>query len=264
MKILIIIFAIINFSLIAQELPEDMQSSEAILQTEKKLDENIVLINKRLTSHSKLLRMKVKILPARTVLYKGVANGNRCEFSKDQEAKENNCLHLEVYDFIASEQGLSNKGLGAKNKAMVLFFGGQVSEENDPRKIPPREINQIFSRIYMEDFRNGAKVISEVTDEAPGTDPLQNNNYFMFYQVDGYPFYGTEETPSEKGVGRYNLAVVENTKSHDIRNSFKKKFYVKHIDYFDKLYAKIYSFNNKGGNREYERNIRVLKESLKY
>jgi hypothetical protein len=263
-KIWIILFAIINFSLLAQELPEDMQSSESILQTEKKLDQDIVLINKRLTSHSKLLRMKVKILPARTVLYKGIANGNKCDISKDQEAKENNCIHLEVYDFIDSDQGLSNKGLGSKNKAMVLFFGGTASDEIDPRKVPSREINQIFSRIYMEDFRNGSKVISEVTDESPGIDPLQNNNYFLFYQVDGYPFYGTEETPSEKGVGKYNLAVVENTKSHDIRNTFKKKFYVKHIDYFDKLYAKIFSFNNKGGNREYQRNIRVLQESLKY
>lgn len=262
-RILLAIFILFS-PLLAQEQKQDNQASEAILATEKKLDQDIVRINKRMMSHSKLLRMKVKILPAKTVFYKGRAEGNTCVLSADQESKENNCLHLEVYDFLESDRGLSEKGYGSKNKTVELFFGGQASEESDPKSIPPRELNQIFSRVYMEDFRNGSKIISDITDNAPGTDPLQNNNYYLFYQVDGYPFFGTEETPSEKGVGKYSLSSVENTKSHDIRNVFKKKFYIKHIDNFDKLYSKIYSFNDRGGNREYKRNVRILKESLNY
>ncbi len=242
----------------------DLQSSESILATEKLLDEEIVRLNQRLTRHARLLKMKVKILPGQTILYKGIAKENQCELARDQESNENNCIHLEVYDFIDSDKGLSNKSLGPKNKTMVLFFGGNPSEEKDPARVPPREINKIFTRVYFEDFRINSRVISEITDEAPATNPLQNENYYLFYQVDGYPFYGTEETPSEKGVGRYNLAVVENSKSHDVRNTFKKKFYVKHLDYFDKLFTKTFDFNNRDGNRNYKRNIQVLQDSLRY
>lgn len=262
-KNILLFLLVLSFPLLSQE-KQDYQSSEAIIQTEKILDQRIVEINGRLKNHAKLLRMKTRILPAKTVLYKGIAQGNDCVIAKNQEAMENNCIHLEVYDFLESDRGWSEKSLGSKNKTMVLFFGGEASREEDPRNVPPRELKQIFSRVYWEEFNTQIKIISEITDEAPSTDPLQNNNYFLFYQVDGYPFYGTEESPSQKGVGKYNLAVVENTKSHDIRNSFKKQFYVKHIDNFDKLFSKIYSFNNKAGNREYRRNIRVLQDSLKY
>lgn len=263
-KYLLIAIFISTSAIFSQDAVMDSQTSEAILATEKKLDGEIVRFNSRLKSHSKLLVMRVKVLPAQTVFYKGKANGDKCEMSQDQEALDNNCLHLEVYDFIGSERGLSHKSLGAKNKTMILFFGGDASQELDPRNVPPRAVSKILSQVYMRDFTNGDLVISEITDEAPGTEPLQNNNFYLFYQNDGYPFRGVAETPSEKGVGRYNLEVVENTKSHDVRNGFKKLFYVKHLDYFDKLYTKIYSFNNRDGNKNYKRNLEVLKESLSY
>jgi hypothetical protein len=251
-------------SIASQDTVKDSQSSEAILATEKELDQKIIELNKRFMSHAKLLKVMVKILPAQTVMFKGKADGTKCILSKDQEADTNDCIHLELYDFVGSDRGLSAKGLGAKNKYLTIFFAGAASGEADYRKIPPRDVSKIFSRIYLHDFVNEEKVISEIEDVSPLTAPLQNGNYFLFYQLDGFPFSGTEESPSSKGVGRYSLEKVENSTSHDIRNTFKKKFYVKHLDNFDKLFQKIYNFNDRDGNQNYRNNIRVLKDSLNY
>lgn len=264
-KLFTLVFVIFFINtVLAQPNNPDLESSESILATERILDQEIVRLNNRLTNHSRLMKIKVKILPQKTIFYKGVAQGNKCVLAQDQEAQENNCIHVEVYDFIGSELGLSNKALGPKNKTMIITFAGEPSNEVEPAKVPPRPLQSIFSRIYVEEFRNNSKVISEITDEAPGTNPLENGNYYLFYQVDGFPFYGTEETPSDRGIGRYSLAVVNNTISNDIRNTFKKKFYIKHLDYFDKLLTKIFDFNYRDGNKNYRRNIQVLRDSLTY
>lgn len=265
-KLYLLIFILIlnTNSLVSQDASEDLQSSEAILATEKELDQKIIELNKRFTTHAKLMKVKVKILPAQTVLFKGKADGNKCVLSQDQESDTNDCMHLELYDFVGSELGLSGKGLGAKSKFITIIYSGAASQESNYRKIPPRDVGKIFSRIAMNDFVNGESVTSEIDDSSPLTSPLQNGNFFLFYQVDGFPIRGTEESPAAKGVGRYSLEKMENTTSHDIRNTFKKKFYVKHLDNFDKLFQKIYNFNDRDGNQNYRNNIRVLQDSLKY
>jgi hypothetical protein len=237
--------------------------SESILATERQLDIKIVELNKRLRSHTRLLVLNTKILPSKTVFFKGKAEGDKCLPIPDQTSSEANCLHLEIYDFPDLETPMKYPSMGSKNKTLVLFYA-TGSQERIPRKVPPGELTRIFSRIHMENFVNGEKVISEITDENPSIEPLQNNNIFLFYQVDGFPFHGTEETPSEKGVGRYSLESMVNIKSEDIRNDFKKRFYVKHLDYYDKLFTKIFNFNDQSGNENYQRNINVLRESLKY
>lgn len=265
-SIIIFITILLSWNLWAQnqDQNQNIQDSQTILATERQLDAEIVRLNTRLRSHAKLLLMKVKVLPAQTVLYKGKAKGDRCISSADQEASDNNCIHLEVYDFVGSELVGRDRSRGAKNKAMELFFAGESGIEKDPRKIPPRDITKIFSRVYVWDYKREDTVVSEITDEAPGNQPLRNNQFFLFYQKDGFPFSGTPENPSQKGVGRYNLEVVENTISFDIRNNFKKEFYIKHLDSFDKLYTKIYSFNDRDGNQNYNNNVRILRDSLKY
>ncbi|WCL50957.1 hypothetical protein [Leptospira sp. GIMC2001] len=260
----LLILIILTSTLSAQEEKVDLQSSEAVLATERAMDLQISQVNKRLRNHSKLLVMRTKVLPAQTVFYKGKGDGDKCIIAPDQTAGDNNCIHLEVYDFKDSERGLSAKSLGSLNKALTIFFAGQAPAESDPRKVPPRDIEKIFTRVYMNDFINGELIISEITDESPGTEPLDNKNLFLFFQENGNPFHGTEENPAQKGVGRYNLSVVENSTSHDIRNDFKKKYYFKHVDQFDKLFSKIFSFNDRDGNDNYRNNIRVLRDSLKY
>lgn len=245
---------------------DQSQEGRAILETEKKLDDIIFNLNNKLTRHTVLFKMKIRTLPHRTVLYKGKASqdGLKCEIAADQEAKDNNCLYLEVFSFIQSEDGKTERNLGPKNKSMILFYEGQNIDDPDPRKEPPRNLARIRSVIYQYNFQIEDKIFSEIIDQGPNTQPQHNDKIELFYQHDGYPFYGTPETPSEKGVGKYILANVENTKSNPIRNNFKRDFYIKHLDYFDKLFVKIFDYNDRDANRHYKRNVQALKDSLKY
>ena len=130
-KLFFLIFILLlgSNSIASQDTVKDSQSSEAILATEKELDQKIIELNKRFMSHAKLLKVMVKILPAQTVMFKGKADGTKCILSKDQEADTNDCIHLELYDFVGSDRGLSAKGLGAKNKYLTIFFAGAASGE---------------------------------------------------------------------------------------------------------------------------------------
>lgn len=245
---------------------DQSQEGKAIAETEKILDDQIFELNKKLTRHTVLFKMKVRTLPHRTVLYKGKASqdGMKCEIAVDQEAKDNNCLHLEVYSFIKSDDGKSELNLGPRNKTIILFYEGQNSDDPDPRKEAPRNLTRIRSVIYKYDFSIEDKVFSEIVDQAPNAQPQHDDKMELFYQHDGYPFYGTPETPSEKGVGKYVLANVENTKSNPIRNNFKRDFYRKHLDFFDKLFVKIFDYNDRDANKHYKKNVETLKNSLKY
>lgn len=245
---------------------DNSQVSEAITETEKKLDNNIFKLNEKLTKHTVLFKMKVRTLPHKTVLYKGKASadGLKCDLAADQEAQDNNCLHLEVYDFIKSEDGKAERNLGPKNKLMILFFDGANNADPDPRKEAPRNLKSIRSRIYSYNFPVEDKLMSEIIDQGPNTQPEHNDKFELFYQHDDYPLYGTPETPMEKGVGKYLLSSVENTKSNPIRNNFKRDFYMKHLDYFDKLFTKIFDYNDRDGNKHYKKNVEALKNSLKY
>lgn len=152
------------------------QSGKSMADTEKELDDNISEVNKRLRLHTVLFKMKVRTLPHKTVLYKGKpsADGERCEAADKQEAQDNTCLHLEVFDFVGSEDGKSSKNLGAKFKKMELFFEGSNNADPDPRKEQPRNLTKIRTYIYQNNFLLEDKVISVIADVAPNGEPAHN------------------------------------------------------------------------------------------
>lgn len=242
------------------------QEGKSIAETEKELDDNIFEVNKKLTRHTTLFKMKVRTLPARTVLFKGKPSqdGERCEVAPNQEAQDNTCLHLEVFDFVGSDEGKSGYNWGAKYKYIDLFFEGANNQDPEPRKEQPRNLTKLRSYIYRNDFVIEDKIITYVLDTAPNSQAAHNDKIELFYQHDGLPLFGTAENPSEKGIGKYILSGVENTKTNPIRNQFKKEFYFKNMDYFDKLFTKIFDYNDRDGNRNYRRNVEALKNSLKY
>ncbi|EMK21410.1 flagellar-coiling protein FcpB [Leptospira kirschneri] len=245
--------------------PSSAQLGQSILETEKKLDEKIFELNQRLTRHTVLMKMKVRVLPFRTVLFKGKANNDECAPAINQEDPANNCIRVEVYDFIRDEErGLNKNVQGALAKYMEIYFEGQNSNDPEPRTEPPRNINKLKSKIYKNNMVLEDKIISEVMDRGPNTQPSHNDKVEVFFQKDNYPEYGRPETPAEKGVGKYILAGVENTKTHPIRNSFKKEFYIKHLDQFDRLFTKIFDYNDQLGNENYKENVDALKDSLRY
>jgi hypothetical protein len=242
------------------------QEGKSIGETEKELDDNIFEVNKKLTRHTVLFKMRIRTLPHRTVLYKGKpsADGEKCEAAVDQEAADNTCLHLEVFDFVGSEDGRSEYNEGAKFKHFEVFFEGANNADPEPRKEQPRNITKLRTYVYKNNFIVEDKTISTIWDLAPNTVAAHNEKFELFYQHDGLPNWGTPEMPEEKGVGKYLLSSVENTKTNPIRNQFKKEFYFKNVDFFDKLFTKIFDYNDRDGNRNYRRNVEVLKQSLKY
>ncbi|MDZ4726644.1 MAG: hypothetical protein SH817_10835 [Leptospira sp.] len=245
---------------------ESSQEGKSISVTEAELDGNISEVNKKLTRHTVLFKMKVRTLPHKTVLFKGKPSqdGERCEVAKDQESKDNTCMHLEVFDFVGSEIGKSAYNIGALSKKIELFFEGANNADPDPRKEQPRNLTKVRTYVYQNNFLLEDKVISVIADTAPNGTPAHNEKIELFYQHDGFPDWGTPETPSEKGVGKYILANVENTKTNPIRNNFKKSFYFKNLDYFDKLFTKVFDYNDRDSNKHYKKNVEALKNSLKY
>ncbi|TGK13898.1 hypothetical protein EHO60_00655 [Leptospira fletcheri] len=244
---------------------DDLQAGAAILDTEKGLDERIFELNQRLTRHTVLMKMKVRILPFRTVLFKGKSNGDECVPAVSQEDPANNCIRVEVYDFIKDdERGQGKIVQGGLAKFMEIYFDGQNSNDPDPRMEPPRNMAKLISKIYKNNFLIEDKVISEIIDRTPNGQPAHNDKVEIYFQKNGYPEYGRPETPGEKGVGKYLMTSVENTKTHPIRNAFKKQFYIKHLDDFDRLFTKIFDYNDQLGNENYRENVDIMKESLKY
>lgn len=241
-----------------------LQKAASIEQTEGKLDEIIKEMNDRLKKHTKLFRMKIVNQPHKTFIYKGKAEGDKCVISEkreDQISGENNCLKLEIFDFLGAAEGQAQLNVGARHKYMVLFFESAPSEA-DPKKTQPGALKKIVSKIYVDNFKQEDLKISEVVDNEPAD--AKHSKLTIFYQHDGNPPKSTSQNPSDRGVGLYSLSDVENTKTNPIRNTFKKNFYIKHLDFFDKLFTYIYDSNETNGNERYKESNDVLKNSLKY
>lgn len=245
----------------ATDKVEDSQKGTSLEETEKKLDEIIEQLNVRLQNHTKLFKMKVSNQPRRTFLYKGKAEGDNCVKAENQEGADNNCLKLEIFDFVGAEDGLTEQGIGSKYKFMTVFYDGTPSEE-DPRKEAPKKVTKIISKVYINNFKEKDLKLSEVVDE--DLENKQHEKITIFFQHDGNPPVGTVESKSAIGYGKYYISGVENTKTNPLRNQFKKTFYIKHLDYFDKLFTYLFDANDNNGNKRYKATNEYLQNSLKY
>jgi hypothetical protein len=261
--------------------PNKLQNSEAVYTTEVKLNTQITELNKRLQDHAKLFRMKVEILPGKTLLKKGKTNGDACEIKdlsdpnnpKDvpQEDPNNNCLRLEIFDFLGVEEGISEKNIGSRSKYIELFYSAPADNE-DPELQQPIQINKIRTRILVDNYKeldNKLSVI--VTRDIDGNGTHDDKNATVFYSHDGIPPLpplspdgGSEEKRMLKGFGKYTLSVVENTKTNPTRNIFKQHFYIKSLTQFDELFTSIYDANERNANKRYKESNEVMKSSLKF
>lgn len=254
-------------STILQQLKEDINNGPNINKAEELLDNTIFKLNEAMNAHSKLLLMKLEVLPHRVLVTKGKSNGgNDCLFAdKDgkaysQEDPANDCLKIEEFDFIDAEAG---KPKGPKSKSMILFFDAAASAEVDPAKAPERKIRRLKSRVYAKNFYTDDMKLVEVIDEDPLTTPKHDDKIYFITQKDYHPFDPNMENPAAKGVGKYRLNTVENTRSFPLRNHFKREAYVKHMHYFERLLSKVVGFNEANGNNKVKENTNFLKDSLK-
>jgi hypothetical protein len=247
--------------------PNPLQNSETVYKTEQKLDAQITALNKRLQDHAKLFRMKVEVLPGKTVLRKGKTEGENCvTIGVPQEDAGNNCIRLEIFDFLGAEEGQSEKNIGSRSKYIELFYSAPADKE-DPELQQPIQVTKIRTRILVDHYKdldNKLSVIVADGIEAPGTH--NDQTLTVFYSHDGIPPVVPDEKEKRKlkGFGKYTLNVVENTKTHPTRNIFKQTFYIKSLVQFDKLFTSIYDRNEKNANKRYTENNEVMKSSLKY
>jgi hypothetical protein len=253
------------------------QISESVLGTEKVLDEKVSFLNKELEKHTVLFRQKILALPAKTILYKGVADGANCKEAANQVDPANNCLKIEVFDFQDSEFGKTDLGQGSRAKSMTLFYEGGSTGTGDPMKEPPRKLNKIVFKTKNVNFKNNEIHLANIEDREPGTENsgIGNDNggahdeKLVIVYSNGYPtlnvdVFSQEETSSDKGIGNYSLKSVENTKTNPIRNTFKKNFFIKNLDYFHKLYTNVADTNERFALKRYKESNTFLKNSLKY
>jgi hypothetical protein len=236
------------------------QISKNISNEEKRLDEVLRSVYDSMQVHARLIPMKIKDLPRHTLITKGKTKGNECVEDQNQEDISNDCLKVEIFDFVGPDL---RSARGSKSKSMTLFFDSSGGDPN-PRTAPPRKLNKVKLKSVMNDLLYLDKQMLEVLDEDPLAPGDHNDKITIVAQYDDRPETFNQEKPSEYSYGKYKLSQVDNTKSSPIRNEFKRENYFKHLRYFHEMYTKIYDFNDlKIVNRVKENNSSVQK-SLKY
>jgi hypothetical protein len=240
--------------------------------TEKDLNAKILSWNEALKNHSKLLVAKIKLLPKNTVLYKGTLNGEECVTHQknektgdmelvDQENPQNNCLKLEIFDFVEGKP--KKPAFGPKTKYMIIGFESDPSGEKNPRNAAPRNVKFIRSSVLVDNLYANDRMLVEVVDE----NPLSGNpdeSIYIATQIDYKPDDFKKENPSEIANGKFHLNQMDNNKTDPIRNQFKRDAYLKHLQYYHELYTKIYEFNDGSNTGKMKQNTNFIKKSFNY
>jgi len=234
MRLLIGAIAIvINLGLFAQAEVKNASSIEAgqiskpVLDTEAGYDKIISDMNKDLERNTVYMRQKTLVLPAKMILTKGKGEGDTCKTAANQEAPENDCLKLEVFDFQDSENGKTDYGYGSRTKYIILFFDGPSTGTGDPFKEPPRKVKKLVFFSKNVDFVKNQTDLANLVDNEPYSTNTGATNDFggahddkiLIYYTMGSPdlnfeaVYAATETYANRGEGNYNLKNVENTKT---------------------------------------------------
>jgi hypothetical protein len=231
-------------------------------EAEKLLNGNIQKLNEGMQVHSKILVMKIKVLPKNALITKGKLNGEDCIANEEsQEDPENNCIKLEVFDFV--EGSPKKPAFGPKSKYMILGFEADPTKEKNPKNAPPRKVNLIRSSVLVDNLYGIDRKLVEVVDENPmGGDP--NESIYIASQEDYAPIDFKKENPSDISRGKYRVSQMENTKINPIRNAFKREAYIKHLQAFHELFSKIKEFNDKTNTTKMQQNTNLIKESFSY
>jgi hypothetical protein len=269
-KLLILFFSL---SLFAQEGADDNttklsdkahdpQYGKNLEEAEKLLNGNIQRLNEGMQEHAKILVMKIKLVPQNTVIVKGKLSGEDCiENKESQESPENNCLKIEVFDFVKG--GYRKPAFGPKSKFMVIGFESDPSNEKNPKNAMPRKVTLIRSSVLVDNLYGIDRNLVEVVDENPmGGDP--NESIYIASQDDYLPKDFKQENPSSIAYGKYRVSQIENTKTNPLRNEFKREAYIKHLQSFHELFSKIKEFNEKNNTKKMQQNTNLIKGSFQY
>ncbi|MCB1178629.1 MAG: hypothetical protein KDK36_13675 [Leptospiraceae bacterium] len=283
-KIISILVLLFSFHLFSQEGSDNTSNSELkakahdplqgknLDETEKQLNAKITKWNENLRIHSKVLVAKIKLLPRNTVLYKGKLDGEECISHKkdekteemvlvDQEDPENNCVKLEIFDFVKGKP--KRPAFGPKTKYMVIGFDDDPSKEKNPRLASPRNVKFIRTSVLVDNLYGNDRYLVEVVDENPMSGSPDDSIY-VASQMDYKPEDYKKENPSDLANGKYKLSQMKNDKTNPIRNKFKQEAYIKNLQFYHELFTKIFEFNDKNNDNKMKKNTDFIKKSFNY
>ncbi|HMV45803.1 MAG TPA: hypothetical protein PK079_20335 [Leptospiraceae bacterium] len=229
-------------SMILHEPKDETQYGSNIRRAEQTLNQTISKLYLEISSYSNLLNLKIKSLPHRTLVKKGTAKGEDCIISTTE--KDVDCISIEQFDFI---EGSFGEAKGTKSKLIVLFFDQKASADN--KDLSPK-LKKVKSRIYSHNYYSQDKTWMEVVDNDPLGNPDHDDKIII--RSESNPYFSSTPVKTEEVGNResYSLKSIENTKSHPIRNHFKREAYSKHLQLFEKLLARILNFNLKTENNK--------------
>ena len=157
----------------------------------------------------------------------------RTVFTKD---KAKNYVQLESYSFIPRSKIIPDK-VGLRYKTLRIYFTAN-------------RISRIETSIFEQNYYTTIKQEITVIDPSPNTEDTKD--IMIIRRINDGP---------EK---KLDLATVENTNTRPLRIRFKRKYYLKSLIYFEKLYQFTEEFQNRIGGDSDEVVIENLKRSLDY
>ncbi len=182
---------------------------------------------------------KILVLYKRLQEYRGLMNVDvrytpqRTKFTKDVSK---GYIELESYSFIPVVHFLPELS-GLRTKTMRLYFQGN-------------NLSKVQTTVTDYDHEQDISEISTVVDIKPLT--KENGDVSVTHQVNGDKTYTSR------------LGAFENIVSRPVRLDFKRKYYEKHLVYFEKLFRFTQEFQRQHGTGQDAETSKHFYRSLQY
>lgn len=216
----------------AFKVGKDSQKATDLVETEKRLDDQIRQVSERLQIMYSLrdIAPKVKLTPTQTIFATG----------KDEDGEY---IELQAYTFNPKS---SNYGLpvGTAVKTMRLYFTG-------------KDLTRIKTIVDDQNFFEQYKYYTKASH--PG--PTKGNPNEMKLATS---FNKTTEVAEKTPDYTVKLGDVENDPTNPNRIKFKRDFYIEHLIYFEKLFRFTFEFQKRGASNGDVETINRLKGSLRF
>jgi hypothetical protein len=211
---------------------KDSQKATDLVETEKRLDDQIRQISEKLQVMYTLrdIGPKVKQTPTQTIFSMG----------KDEDGE-----YIELVAYTFNPQSYNyGRPVGTAAKTMRLYFTG-------------KDLSKIKTIVDDQNFYEQYKYYTKALH--PG--PVKGNPNDIQLATS---FNKTTEVAEKSPDYQVKLADVENDPTNPNRIKFKRDFYIENLIYFEKLFRFTFEFQKRGASNGDVETIQRLKHSLRY
>lgn len=211
---------------------KDSQKATDLVETEKRLDDQIRQISEKLQVMYTLrdIGPKVKQSPTQTIFSMG----------KDEDGE-----YIELVAYTFNPQSYNyGRPVGTAAKTMRLYFTG-------------KDLSKIKTIVDDQNFYEQYKYYTKALH--PG--PVKGNPNDIQLATS---FNKTTEVAEKSPDYQVKLADVENDPTNPNRIKFKRDFYIDNLIYFEKLFRFTFEFQKRGASNGDVETIHRLKHSLRY